>query len=117
MQLGQVEKVIIDPRNRRVAAFIARGYFPDPQDKDGYRLPSDVPLEERSVVIPTNAIHNASEGPVLLEVRGAEAARYRAFDPADFKSPPAAWQPPYPYRWQDVLFDRERSEEPKGEIS
>jgi osmotically-inducible protein OsmY len=24
----------------------------------------------------------------------------------------AGWQPPYPYRWEQVLFDRERSEEP-----
>ena len=115
MQLGQVERVIIDPRNRRVIAFVVRGIFPDPQNKDGYRLPSDDSQEERSVVIPIDAIRNASDGPVLLEVRGAEAARYRAFDPADFKSPPVAWQPPYPYRCDQVLFDGERLEESKVE--
>jgi len=111
MQLGQVEKVVIDPRNRRVTAFVARGYFPDPQDKDGYRLPSDEPQEERRIVIPMHVVGSVTDGSVLLEVSGAEAALCRSFELADFIDPPAEWQPPYPYRWEQVLFDGERLEE------
>ena len=111
MQLGNVARVIIDPRNRRVTAFVTRGNFPDPQAKDAYRLPSDDPQQERSVVIPIDAARYATDSSVLLEVSGAEAARYQAFDPAGFISPPAEWQPPYPYRWEHVLFHKGRLEE------
>ena len=115
MQLGQVERVIIDPRNRRVTAFVVRGTFPDSGDKDSYRLPSDEPQQERSVVIPINAVRYATDSSVLLEVSGAEAALYRAFDTADFIYPPAEWGPPYPYRWEQVLFEGQRLEEPENE--
>ncbi len=111
MQLGHVERVIINPRNRRVTSFVTRGTFPDPQAKDDYRLPGDDPQQERSVVIPIDAVRYATDSSVLLDVRGAEAARYRAFDRAGFISPPAEWQPPYPYRWEQVLFDKGRLEE------
>ena len=117
MQLGQVDKVVIEPRNRRVTAFVARGSFPDPQDKDGYRLPSDEPQEERSVVIPMHVVGSVTDGSVLLAVSGAEAALYRSFELADFIDPPAEWQPPYPYRWEQVLFDRQRLEDPKNDNS
>ena len=49
--------------------------------------------QERSIVIPT------------------EAAHYQSFEPADLISLPMSWQPPYPYRWEQVLFDGERLEE------
>jgi osmotically-inducible protein OsmY/uncharacterized protein YrrD len=111
MQLGHVERVIIDPRNRRVTAFVVRGYFPDPQDKDAYRLPGEEPQQERSVVIPIDTVRYATDSSVLLKVSGAEAALYRSFEPADFISPSTGWTSPYPYRWEQVLFDRERLEE------
>lgn len=113
MQLGRVEKVIIDPHNRRVAAFVARGYFPDPEDKDDYRLPSDEPRMERSVVIPMEAVNRVIDGYVLLGISGAEAARYRSLEPDGFLLPPTGWQPPYPYRWEQVLWDGQRLEEPR----
>ena len=111
MQLGRVERVIIDPCNRRGTAFVARGNFPDPQDKDDYRLPGEDPQQERSIVIPIAAVRYATDSSVLLEVSGAEAARYRSFEPGDFVSPPAGWHSPYPYRWEQVLFGGERLEE------
>jgi hypothetical protein len=112
VQLGHVERVILNPRNRRVTAFVARGYFPDPEDKDGYRSPDEEPQQERSIVIPLDAARYVTDSSVLLEISGVEAARYRAFDPADFLVPPADWHPPYPYRWEQVLFDGKRVEEP-----
>jgi len=74
-------------------------------------LPSDEPQEERSVVIPMDAVSSVTDGSVLLGIKGAEAALYRSFEPADFISPPMSWQPPYPYRWEQVLFDKGRLEE------
>ncbi len=110
MQLGQVQRVIINQRNRRVTAFVVRGNFPDPGAKDDYGSPGEKAQLERSVVIPIDAVRYATDSSVLLEVGGAEAASYRSFEPADFVSPPAGWQPPYPYRWEQVLFDGERLE-------
>ncbi len=116
MQLGRVERVIINPRNRRVTAFVVRGYFPDPKHKDNYRLPDEDPEQERSVVIPIVAVRYETDSAVLLEVNGTEAAKYPAFDPAGFKNPPAEWQPPYPYRWEQVSFDAQSSEEPRSKL-
>ena len=117
MQLGQVERVVIDPRNRRVTAFVVQGYFPDPQDTDGYRLPSDEPQQEHSVVIPMDVVGSVTDGSVRLEISGTEAALYRSFKPADFIDPPAEWQPPYPYRREQVSFDRQRVEDLKSDNS
>jgi hypothetical protein len=112
MQLGQVEKVIIDPQNCRVTAFVARGCFPEPGNKDGYSLPGLDFRPERRVVVPIEALRYATDSSVLLEIRAAEAALYRSFEPADFVSPPAGWQPPYPYRREQVLFEGGRTEVP-----
>lgn len=112
MQLGRVKKVIIDPRSRRVTAFVASGYFPDPEDQDGYRLPTDESQKERGVVIPITAVRRVTDGCVLLGISGAEAAMYQTFKTADFISPLADWQPPYPYRWEQVLFTGQSLDEP-----
>jgi hypothetical protein len=55
-----------------------------------------------------------TDSSVLLNISGGEAARYRDFDSADFVSPPQGWQPPYPYRWNDVLVKHEITHEPKN---
>lgn len=106
MQLGQVEKVIINPRSRRVTAFGVHGAFPDPQKRYHPRLPGEDIRQERTVVIPTSAVRSIKNNFVLLAISGVEAALNRNFDPTDFISPPASWRPPYPYRWEEVLFDK-----------
>jgi hypothetical protein len=111
MQLGYVERVIINPHTRRVTAFVVHGTFPDPQAKDDYRFPGEDPQPERSVEIPIGLIRYTTDSSVLLEVSGAGAAGCRTFDPAGYMDPPAEWRPPYPYRWEQVLFARQRLEE------
>ncbi|HSB01395.1 MAG TPA: BON domain-containing protein, partial [Anaerolineales bacterium] len=108
MYLGYVEKVIINPCNRRVIAFVTRGCFPEPRYHGNYRMPDEVPQQDSSVVIPIDAVRHVTDSYVLLEVKSAEAALNRSFEPADFMSPATDWQPPYPYRWDQVLFDGER---------
>jgi hypothetical protein len=78
-------------------------------------MPDEVPQQESSIVIPIDAVRHVTDSYVLLEVSGAEAALYRSYEPTDFISPATDWQPPYPYRWEQVLFIRQRLEEPKSE--
>ncbi len=106
MLLGRVERVIINPHNRRVTAFIAHGFFPDPYTLTDPRLSNEDLQKERLVVIPIAAVRYATDSSVMLKLRGAEAAKNPDFDPAKFNSPQDAWQPPYPYLSNEVLFDR-----------
>jgi osmotically-inducible protein OsmY len=106
MELGQVMRVIISPRSRRETAFVVDGTFPDPLNKHGHRLPGEDSRKKRRVVIPISALRDITYNSVLLEVSGVEAAQNRDFNPVDFISPPASWKPPYPYHWEEVLFDK-----------
>ncbi len=102
--LGNVERVIINPHNRRVTAFVAHGKFPDPGYAGKHMMPDEIPQQERHVVIPTRAVRYETENSVLLNVSSLEAARYRDLDSTDLVSAPIGWQPPYPYQWDEVLF-------------
>ena len=46
--LGEVERVIINPHNRRVTSFVAHGNFPDLRHVDEYRFSYEIPQQERS---------------------------------------------------------------------
>ncbi len=105
MPLGSVERVIIDPRTRRVTAFVAHGDFPCDRGTATWVLPDDGSVRERHVVIPMRAVRHETPGSVLLKISGAGAARRRDFSPADFAPVPADWQPPFPYRAADVLLE------------
>jgi osmotically-inducible protein OsmY/sporulation protein YlmC with PRC-barrel domain len=109
MLLGDVEKVIIDPHNRRVTDFVVHGEFPDLQHAGEYEVLGENTQQERRVLESIRGVYYETDSSVLLDVSGREAAREHDFDPADFVSPPASWQPPYPYRWEDVLFERKVS--------
>ena len=106
VQLGQVERVIINPHNRRVTAFIAHGFFPDLQHEYKHRLPYEITQQERRVVIPIRAVRYETDSSVFLHINSIEAARDRDFDPADLAMPPEDWHPPYPYHRNEVLFER-----------
>jgi hypothetical protein len=105
MRLGQVKQVILSPLNRRVTALVVHGEFPDPAQADAE--PSDMAQLERDVVIPAADVRHVTDGGVLLNIRGREAAGRRDFDPTDFVLVDTNWQPPYPYRPTDVLLERE----------
>ena len=111
MPLGQVERVIVRPCNRRVTAFVAHGYFPEARNGHRPSLSDGELPTERRVVIPVEAVRYETETAVLLSVSGAEAALDKDFEAADFASPPADWQPPYPYRREAVLFTHHDREE------
>jgi osmotically-inducible protein OsmY/sporulation protein YlmC with PRC-barrel domain len=115
MLLGQVEKVIINPRNRCVTTFVVHGYLPDLRTRNDYRPANENRRQERRVMIPVEAVFYATHDSLLLMESGVETALHHDFDPAEFISPPADWQPPYPYLWEEVLFEKERTAEPKCE--
>ena len=102
MLLGSVKQVVINPLNRCVTAFVTHADFSDLKSA-GETGPSDV-------VFPIRAVSYEGDGLIRLGMSGAEAAQQHNFLPSDFVSPPADWQPPYPYRPEDVLFSKKELE-------
>jgi hypothetical protein len=113
MPIGHVERVIINPRNRRVTAIVVHGEMPDLKSDQPYQLPVNLPQQARRVVIPVSAMQVVTTR-VSLNITSLEAARCQEFDPASCVLPAANWQPPYPYHWEDVLFEKEKHDEPEN---
>lgn len=110
MQLGHVERVVINPANRLVTALVVHGSFPDLAGTDR-RLYADGEMRhERRVVIPIAAVRDVTDGAVLLDIDGKTAARYTDVTTADYVMPDAAWQPPHPYRRDAILFPPEHTQ-------
>ena len=108
IRLGQVERAIISPHNRRVTAIVAHGQFPEPARFDLSVLPVEMlhAAPEWHRVIPISAVSDGTPGGVLLRITSVEAARLADFDPARFVTPDANWQLPYPYHLADVMLER-----------
>jgi sporulation protein YlmC with PRC-barrel domain len=107
--LGRVERVIINPRRRRVTALVVHGNLPDMERTMAPTRPDDMLPEERRLVIPIEVVRAVTDGAVLLTISGADATQCSAFDPNDFVAPDALWQPLYPYAPADVLLDLGRT--------
>jgi len=107
MLLGQVERVIINPHNRRVIAFVVHGYFPEPKYASESYLTGENKQPEQRVVLPIHSVRYETESSTMLNISSNEAAGHRYFDAVDFVSPAENWHPPYPYHWGDVLFEKE----------
>lgn len=107
LPIGRVDKVIVDPRHRRVTAFVVHGLLPDPDHARSHTLSVNLPQRERRVVMPIAAVQAVTIGGVLLAIDSLEAARCEDFEAGRFCAPDADWRPPYPYRRADVLFTQE----------
>jgi len=103
--LGRVELVVINPRNRRVSAFVARGRLPAFPQAEANTRSVDIPLVERHIHIPINVVFDVTSGGVLLTISLADATHYPDFNPSEFVAPDPSWQPPYPYTHADVMFE------------
>jgi osmotically-inducible protein OsmY len=104
--IGHVEHVVVCPRNRRVTAVVAHGWFADPQHPDQQTV-SDVPVRERHVVILIADVHLVTVAEVWLRTSGLEVARGKDVDTTCFVASDVGWQPPYPYSHAEVLLDLE----------
>lgn len=107
-RLGQVERVVIHPRHRRVTAMVVQAQTGNRQGPVSFRLEPAAP-SDRPIVIPMSAVREVTEGAVLLEIDDDAALSYAEHDPAAYAPPPPGWQPPYPYAHADVLIERRRS--------
>ncbi len=106
---GKVQRVIINPNNRRVVAMVVRGRFSNPQQDPGFLAYGEDQLPERLITIPMSAILFLTKSSGFHQIDTTEAAKYSDFDPSFFTAPREDWTPPYPYCPDDVLFPREDS--------
>ncbi len=104
-RLGQVERVIIHPRHRRVTALVVHGWMADTQHATA-ELAIDPPLRrERRLVIPISAVREVTAAAVLLHISNDAALHHTDLDPATYAPPAGDWQPPYPYTPAEVLLE------------
>lgn len=103
VQIGQIYKVVISPRSRRVSAVIVRGKLPDSQ-------------QERTVVVPAERVDFVTSA-AFLTLTALECAQLPDFNPTAFMTPDAAWEPPFPYHREEVLLDLGRGREAHLEAS
>lgn len=104
MLLGTVEKVIINPHNRRVMAILIHGNFPDPKNVDSSGWPQEGTFQRRQVILPSRLIDYVTQASASLNIDSLEAAGYADYDAAQYAPPPEDWLPPYPYYKDDILF-------------
>lgn len=114
--IGKVYQVAISPRSRRVSAVIVRGKLPDPQQAKLRQLADMWPQQERTVVIPAESVDFVTTA-VFLTLTALECAQLPDFNPANFATPDAAWEPPFPYHREEVLLDLAQSKEAHFEVS
>jgi osmotically-inducible protein OsmY len=108
MFLGSVEKVIINPHNRRVIAILVHGNFPDPKSVDSSGWPREGAFQRRRVILPSRLIDYVTHSSVSLHIDSLEAAEYADYDATQYALPPDDWQPPYPYYREDILFKKDK---------
>jgi len=108
---GVIQKVIINPNNRRVVAMVVRGQYSNSQQDPRLTMYGNNQAPERLVVIPMSAIRFLTKSSGFLKIDSAEAARYSDFDLSCFIAPREDWTPPYPYCSDDVLFPVESVED------
>lgn len=108
---GRVQKVIINPNNRRVFAMVVRGRYSKSRQDLKSLMYGEGQLPERLIVIPMSAIRFLTKNSGFLKIDSAEAAGYRDFDPSGFIAPREGWTPPYPYCPDDVLLPVESVED------
>jgi osmotically-inducible protein OsmY/sporulation protein YlmC with PRC-barrel domain len=113
-RLGQVERVIIHPRHRRVTALIVHGWMADPQRATAELAIDPPPRQERRLVIPISAVQDVTASAVLLHIGDDAAMRLADLDPVAYASPATDWQPPYPYTHAEVLLEPERTHAAPG---
>jgi hypothetical protein len=106
MALGRVERLIIDPLSRRVAAMVVIGRFPDLGHAARHMRSYEMPTQERHVVIPISAVGFVTATLVQLNVAGMVAARWADFAPSNFPIPDKTWRPPYPFAVSECLWTR-----------
>ncbi len=106
LMIGTVTKVILNPRSRQVTGLVVKGELSDPEHADPRTLPDEWPRRQRTVLVPASHVARVTAGGVFLNLSDWQAVHLPDFNPASTTAPEAAWQPPFPYRHEDVLLHR-----------
>jgi hypothetical protein len=94
--------MLVDPRTWRINAIVVR-------TKSGAQADQSVQSgAEETIVVPVEHMQRATVGAVYLSLTEEQVSRLPRFDPADYPSPDNDWQPPTPYRREDIAFDMGR---------
>jgi hypothetical protein len=101
IKIGKVEKVIINPQNRLVAAILAKAILPNAN-----RLRENEIYSESQVIIPIETVRHANSTSIFLNVKAAVLAKFNEYDPSVYFTASQDWEAPYPYNCQDVLLPR-----------
>jgi osmotically-inducible protein OsmY len=105
IKIGKVEKIVINPENRLVTAILSKAMLPDPAQLGSNRLWEQHLYSERWIVIPIDAVRHLMSTSVFLKEKAVTVAGFDDFDPAVYLPSPEDWEPPYPYKHTDILFD------------
>lgn len=108
---GKVQRVIVNPNNRRVVAMVVRGRYSNSQQDPRFLTYGEDQVPERLVVIPTSAIRFLTKSSGYLKIDSSEAAMFNDYDLSSFIAPRKDWTPPYPYCRDDVMFPVESVED------
>ncbi|MER3544179.1 MAG: hypothetical protein C4311_06120 [Chloroflexota bacterium] len=106
LMLGTVTRVILNPRSRQVTGLVVEGELSDPEHADPKTLPDEWPKRQRTVLVPASHVGKVTAGGVFLNVSDWQAVHLPDFNPASFTAPEATWQPPFPYRREDIWLER-----------
>lgn len=104
VRLGSVHRVVINPLSLGLTAVIVDGAFPDPVRAQPDAFPDEWPKQRRTIILPVQRIAKATTGGTFLNVTALEAAGEADVQTDTSLRPASAWQPPFPYRVEDVLL-------------
>ena len=114
-RLGQVERVIIHPRHRRVTALVVQGWMADTQRATAELVARSTTAAGAPAGHPDQRGAGCDGGAVLLHISDDAALRHADLDPAAYATPAADWQPPYPYTHAEVLLEPDRTHAAPGD--
>lgn len=106
LMLGTVTRVILNPRSRQVTGLVVEGELSDPEHADPKTLPDEWPKRRRTLLVPASCVGKVTAGGVFLNLNDWQAVHLPDFNPASYTAPEATWQPPFPYRREEVLLER-----------
>lgn len=99
-----IQKVVINPHNRRVVAMVVKGRFQDALRQDQHEYGIEARSPERLMVLPVRLIQNLTRSVGFLKINRAETTQFEDFEPTRYITPEKNWMPPYPYCTDEVLF-------------
>lgn len=105
LMIGTVTRVILNPRSRQVTGLVVEGELSDPEHADLRTFPDEWPKRQRTVLVPASHVGKVTAGGVFLNLNDWQAVQLPDFNPARYVAPDAAWQPPFPYALEDILFE------------